>query len=64
MTNDETRRIARAHGLDRLSDEHLEQFAATIEHGRKIATQLPRDLHWSEELALTFDLTKFAGASK
>ncbi len=64
MTTDEARRIAAAHGLKKLTDKQFEQFAAVLENGRKLAAQLPKDLHWSEEPAHVFRLTKRAEGGK
>ncbi len=64
MTKDEARRAAAGHGLNKLTDKHLEQFAATLENGKKLAAQLPKDLHWSEEPAHVFRLTKNAEDGK
>ena len=48
---DEIRRIAAAHGLTKLSDAQLEQFAASIKNNDRLVAGLPKDLHWSEEPA-------------
>jgi hypothetical protein len=48
--------IAAAAGLTRLSDEHLEQLRSSLASARELADKLPKDLHWSEELCLTFRL--------
>ena len=64
MSNDEARRIAAAHGLEKLTEKQLEQFTAVLENGRKLAAQLPKDLHWSEEPAHVFRLTKSAEGGK
>ena len=45
---------AQAAGLTRLADSHLMQLARSLEAGRELAGNLPKDLHWSEEMALTF----------
>jgi hypothetical protein len=54
-------RIAAAAGLTRLSDEHLEQLRKSLESARELADKLPKDLHWSEELSLTFRLARPTG---
>ena len=51
MDTTETRRIAAAHGLTKLTDAHLANFAASIENNAKLVAGLPRDLHWSDEPA-------------
>ena len=56
MDKTELRRLAAAHGLTKLSDEHLEQFAAAIKNNAKLVAGLPRDLHWSEESPLVLRL--------
>jgi hypothetical protein len=53
--------IAAAAGLTRLSDHHLEQLQMSLASARELADKLPRDLHWSEELALTFRLPRPRG---
>jgi len=50
-------RIAHALGLTRLEDKHLGQLARGAESAHELSGKLPRDLHWSEEMALTFRLT-------
>jgi hypothetical protein len=54
-------RIAAAAGLPRLSDQHLEQLQMSLASARELADKLPKDLHWSEELCLTFRLPRPAG---
>jgi hypothetical protein len=49
-------RIAAAAGLTRLSDGHPAQLHSSLASARELADKLPKDLHWSEELALTFRL--------
>jgi hypothetical protein len=56
MENDRAQEIAAAAGLTKLDDKHLAQLAASIASGRELAGKLPKDLHWSEEIALTFRL--------
>jgi hypothetical protein len=48
---DEIRNRARALGLDRLSDEHLEQFARATAGMETQLKRLPRDLPTSQEPA-------------
>jgi hypothetical protein len=54
--NDRAREIAAAAGLTKLGEKHLAQLAASVASGRELAGKLPKDLHWSEEIALTFRL--------
>ena len=54
-------RIAAQAGLTRLSDQHLEQLQRSLASARELADKLPKDLHWSEELCLTFRLAPPAG---
>lgn len=56
MDKTELRRIAAAHGLNRLTDRHLEQFAESLRNNAALAKRLPKDLHWSDESALVFRL--------
>ncbi len=58
MTRDEdqARLIATAAGLTRLNEKHLAQLAQSVASTRELAAKLPKDLHWSEEIALTFRL--------
>ena len=60
MTNDEIRSKALAHGLGKLTAKQLEQFATVLQNGQKLASQLPRDFHWSEEPAHVLRLAKSA----
>ena len=48
---DEIRNRARALGLDRLSDEHLEQFARATAAMEPHLKRLPRDLLMAQEPA-------------
>lgn len=60
MTADETRSKAADHGLGKLTATQQEQFAVALRNGQRLAMQLPRDLHWSEEPAHVLRLTKRA----
>ncbi len=60
MDKSELKRIAAAHGLTKLTDQQLEQFGTVLETGRKRASLLPKDLHWSEEPAHALRLAKNA----
>jgi len=48
--------IAAAAGLPRLSDKYLDQLQMSWASGCELADKLPKDLHWTEELSLTFRL--------
>ena len=56
MDNDRAREIAIAAGLTALDAKHLTQLASSLASGRELSAKLPKDLHWSEEIALTFRL--------
>ncbi len=56
MDKDRTQKVAADAGLGRLDDRHLTQLANGIASARELARQLPKDLHWSEEIALIFRL--------
>jgi hypothetical protein len=56
MDKRQARRMAVAAGLTRLEEKHLVQLARSAEAARELAGNLPKDLHWSEEIALTFRL--------
>jgi hypothetical protein len=56
MDKDRAQEIAAAAGLTKLADKHLNQLAASVASGRELAGKLPKDLHWSEEIALVFRL--------
>lgn len=55
MTRDEARRIAQMHGLTKLSDHHLDQFAASIQVNEQLSQRLPQ-MPPAQEMALTFKL--------
>ena len=55
-SSDDLNRIATAAGLPRLSDRQLAQLGKSLASARELAGKLPKDLHWSDELALTFRL--------
>ena len=61
MRKAELVQMAAAAGLPRLSDKHLDQLQEALASARELADKLPKDLHWSEELALTFRLPRPAG---
>ena len=58
MSKAELVQLAAAAGLPRLSDKHLEQLQKSWASARELAAKLPKDLHWSEELSLTFRLPR------
>ena len=64
MDKDRAREIARAAGLTQLEEKHLEQLALGVASARELAGKLPKDLHWSEEMALTFRLPRPGGARR
>ena len=64
MEDDCTRQVALAAGLAVLDEKHLAQLANSVASGRELAGKLPRDLHWSEEIALIFRLPAPAGAKR
>jgi hypothetical protein len=57
----ELAQIAAAAGLPRLADNHLDQLQLAVTSARELAQKLPKDLHWSEELSLTFRLPRPPG---
>jgi hypothetical protein len=58
----ELKRRAAAAGLPNLVGRHLAQLRQAEASARELAARLPRDLHWSEEIALTFKLSPRGGA--
>jgi hypothetical protein len=58
MSKAELVQLAAAAGLPRLSDKHLDQLQKSWASARELAAKLPKDLHWSEELSLTFRLPR------
>lgn len=65
MQQDELRRIAADAGLPKLEGKHLEEFARGLDVNREQVKMLPKDLHWSEENALVFQLpSSVAGGKK
>ena len=61
--NDTLRQIATTAGLSRLDKAHLAQLKRAMDSARELSNKLPKDLHYSEEIALTFRLPA-AGGSK
>ena len=64
MDMERAREIAAAAGLTKLDEKHLAQLARSIASGRELAAKLPKDLHWSEEIALVFRLPTPASAKR
>jgi hypothetical protein len=62
--DDDVRRIATAAGLTKLDEKHLAQLGQGIASARELAAKLPKDLHWGEEIALTFRLAPPAEGGK
>jgi hypothetical protein len=63
MTDDDTlRQTATTAGLGKLEPTHLLELKRAMEAARELGDRLPKDLHYSEEIALTFRLP--GGASK
>jgi hypothetical protein len=56
MKDERARELAAAAGLTKLDEKHLAQLAQGIASARDLAGKLPKDLHWGEEIALTFRL--------
>lgn len=52
----ETRRIAAELGLAGLDDKQLAQFAKGLAATRDLLARMPKDLHWSEEPAITMSV--------
>ncbi len=61
MDREDVRRQAVACGLDNVAQAHLEQFAQGVRTTKELAARLPKDLHWTEENALTFSLVGKGG---
>ena len=51
MERDDGRGAAERAGLFRLTDADLALLAKSLEANRILAERLPKDLHWSEEIA-------------
>jgi hypothetical protein len=56
MDKDRAQEIAAAEGLTKLDEKQLAQLAQSVASARELAGKLPKDLHWSEEIALVFRL--------
>ena len=64
MDENRAREIAAAAGLTKLDEKHLAQLAQSVASARELAGKLPKDLHWSEEIALVFRLPTPGGARR
>ena len=62
MEKERAQEIAAAAGLTKLDDKHLAQLAQSVASARELGGKLPKDLHWSEEIALVFRLPGPASA--
>ena len=56
MDKDLAKEIAAAEGLPKLDEKQLAQLTQSVASARELAGKLPKDLHWSEEIALVFRL--------
>jgi hypothetical protein len=56
MDKDRARQIAADEDLTKLDEKQLAQLAQSVASARELAAKLPKDLHWSEEIALVFRL--------
>jgi hypothetical protein len=54
--NDILLRTAATAGLTRLAEAHLVQLKRAMEAAHELGEKLPKDLHYSEEIAITFRL--------
>jgi hypothetical protein len=61
--NDILLQTAATAGLGRLNQAQLAQLKRAMESARELSDKLPKDLHFSEEIAVTFRLPA-AGGSK
>ena len=57
MDDETLKRKAAARGLSTLATDHPADLRQALDNGATLAAKLPRDLHWAEEVAHTFDLT-------
>ena len=57
MDDEALKQQAADRGLATVATNHPADVRQALANGAKLAGQLPRDLHWSEEAAHTFDLT-------
>jgi len=61
--NDILRQTAATAGLMRLDPAHLAQLKRAMESARELGGELPKDLHYSEEIAITFRLPAAGGST-
>jgi hypothetical protein len=59
--NDILLQTAAIAGLMRLNAVHLAQLERAMEAARELGDKLPKDLHYSEEIAVTFRLPPAVG---
>ena len=64
MDKDRAKEIAGAEGMRKLDEKHLQQLAASVASARELGGKLPKDLHWSEEIALVFRLPEPGSAKR
>ncbi len=57
MTPEDIERKARELGLELLAKQFPDDFKKVIENSAALARRIPRDIHWGEEPAHTFDPT-------
>jgi len=55
-------RTAATAGLTRLTEAHLVQLKRAMESAHELGDKLPKDLHYSEEIAVTFRLPAVEGS--
>ena len=54
--DERAQQVAALTGLTKLEAKHLAQLANSVASAREAGAKLPKDLHWSEEIALIFSL--------
>ena len=54
--DERAQQVAALTGLTKLEAKHLAQLANSVASAREAGAKLPKDLHWSEEMALIFRL--------
>ena len=62
VKSDTVRETAATAGLTKRDKDHLAQLKRAIESAQELAGKLPKDLHYSEEIALTFRLPAPGGS--
>jgi hypothetical protein len=60
--NDILLRTAATAGLTRLTEAHLAQLKRAMDSACELGNNLPKDLHYSEEIAVTFHLQAAEGS--